>query len=134
MARTAIIKDNSIFTVLVNGEYIPVTIKLSEMDEEGRVLITAIPLTDQPFSTVPSSNEDEVCVLPISPNTLLRIIDGGITSVMITHSTSKAIRVMNTHIGVAWIPMNAIHWSVISQEFLLENGYQIRWESGDREL
>jgi hypothetical protein len=44
----------------------------------------------------------------------------------ITHTTMKAFRIINTELGVTWIPMHIVRWSVQANQFLvIDEDYEI---------
>lgn len=52
--------------------------------------------------------------------------EGRMRTAAITHTTMKAFRIINTELGVTWIPMHIVRWSVQANQFLvIDEDYEI---------
>ena len=54
--------------------------------------------------------------------------EGRMHTAAITHCTDKAWRIINTELGVAWVPKNAIRWSEVAQQFcIVDDRYKLNF-------
>jgi hypothetical protein len=52
--------------------------------------------------------------------------EGRMRTAAITHTTMKAFRIINNELGVTWIPMHIVRWSVQANQFLvIDEDYEI---------
>lgn len=52
-------------------------------------------------------------------------LDGMRRTAAITHTTNRAWRIINLDLGVAWVPANALRWSELSHQFVLDPNYEL---------